>query len=452
MTRTDTMIPGDIASVIRQIYDNRLTTSSGGNISVTGQNGDVWITPAASDKGALEPDDIVCIHSNGELTGRNRPSTEYPFHRAIYEVRPDIKAIIHAHPPALVAFSLTHQIPDVNVIYSARAICGKVGYAVYAAPGSVALGESLAREFQKGFMAVIMENHGVAVGGTDLADAFHRFEMLELCAEALIHGKLPGPANRLPESLFIENTGNTAVCPEQNPGSRDPIIIPHEHASADHISSPDSGEFNRNMEACEEETEMRHEMVRFINRALRQGLMQGQAGAISVRAGDGFLINRPGLNLRNLKPDEIVKVPQHNVVYEEGAHRIICQHQAIYQKNHHVNSIITAMPPYLMGWAIAQLRPEIRTIPETVMFLGEIALLPFNEKGGDWTKMAEILHTTNAVIHANDAVIITGSSLMQAFDRLEIAEFNARSFALASSFGTFHPLTEEQIRETDHKT
>jgi len=69
-------------------------------------------------------------------TGRHKPSSEFPFHKAIYEMRPDIRAIIHAHPPALVSFSIAHQIPDTNIISQAKYICGPIGYATYELSGS----------------------------------------------------------------------------------------------------------------------------------------------------------------------------------------------------------------------------------------------------------------------------------------------------------------------------
>ena len=115
------MHPRDqIILVISRIYKRGLTTTSGGNISIIDENGDIWVTPSAVDKGSLQPDDIVCVKKNGTISGRHKPSSEFPFHRAIYESRPDIKSVIHAHPPALVSFSIVRQIPNTNIISQAR--------------------------------------------------------------------------------------------------------------------------------------------------------------------------------------------------------------------------------------------------------------------------------------------------------------------------------------------
>src|SRR6056297_2533794 len=149
------MHPRDqIILTISRIYKRGLTTTSGGNISIIEERGDIWVTPSAIDKGSLRRSDIVCIRKDGTIEGRHKPSSEFPFHRAIYECRPDIHAIIHAHPPGLVAFSIVRQIPNTNVIPQARNICGPIGYASYALPGSEDLGSSIAEEFKKKYNAV----------------------------------------------------------------------------------------------------------------------------------------------------------------------------------------------------------------------------------------------------------------------------------------------------------
>ena len=123
MDKIDTILehPRDqITEIIRRIYEAQLTTTSGGNISIRDDEGNIWITPTAVDKGSLQRKDIVCVKPDGQITGHHRPSSEFPFHKAIYEARKDISAVIHAHPPALVSFSIVRQMPDSNVIPQAK--------------------------------------------------------------------------------------------------------------------------------------------------------------------------------------------------------------------------------------------------------------------------------------------------------------------------------------------
>src|SRR5438270_3393597 len=95
----------EIMRTMERIYRYRMTTTSGGNLSIRDSDGSVWITPARVDKGGLQRDDIICVKPDGSTEGPHRPSSEYPFHKAIYAARPDLSAIVHAHPVALVAFS-----------------------------------------------------------------------------------------------------------------------------------------------------------------------------------------------------------------------------------------------------------------------------------------------------------------------------------------------------------
>ena len=173
------MHPRDqIVLIISRIYKNGMTTTSGGNVSIIDDQGDIWVTPSGIDKGALVPEDINCIKADGTILGKHKPSSEFPFHSAIYKIRPELKAIIHAHPPALVSFSIARVIPDTNVIPQAKYVCGPIGFAPYAIPGSEELGENIAAVFAESYNAVIMENHGTVVGGTDMKDAINVLKRL----------------------------------------------------------------------------------------------------------------------------------------------------------------------------------------------------------------------------------------------------------------------------------
>src|SRR5947209_9382657 len=85
----------EILQTMERIYRYRMTTTSGGNLSIRDDNGDVWITPARIDKGSLRRGDIVCVRPDGSVDGPHKPSSEFPFHQAIYRSRPDIRGIVH---------------------------------------------------------------------------------------------------------------------------------------------------------------------------------------------------------------------------------------------------------------------------------------------------------------------------------------------------------------------
>ena len=189
-----------IIQTMERIYQYRMTTTSGGNLSIRDEHGDIWITPARIDKGNLRREDIVCVHADGKVEGLHPPSSEFPFHRAIYVVRPEIEGIVHAHSVALVAFSICGGVPDTRLFHHARGVCGKVGFAPYALPGSGALAANIAASFSQGPFCVILENHGVVVGGENLQNAFQRFETLEFTAKTIIKATTLGPPHYLDDA------------------------------------------------------------------------------------------------------------------------------------------------------------------------------------------------------------------------------------------------------------
>ncbi len=187
----------DILRTMERIYRYRMTTTFRGNISIRQADGAIWITPAGVDKGGLRREDIVCVKADGSVVGAHKPSSEFPFHRAVYLARPDLCAIVHAHPVGLVAFSICGQVPNTRLLHQAEHVCGEAGFAPYALPGSEALASSVAEAFARGGSCMVMENHGVVVGGQTLQQAFQRFETLEFTAKTIITAKTLGTVNYL---------------------------------------------------------------------------------------------------------------------------------------------------------------------------------------------------------------------------------------------------------------
>jgi len=419
---TQLMHPRDqIAIIISRIYQRGLTTTSGGNISMIDENGDVWVTPSAVDKGSLKPSDIMCVKSDGTIIGPHKPSSEYPFHIAIYKCRPDIKAIIHAHPPALVSFSIVRQIPDTNVIVQAKKICGPIGYAAYELPGSFALGEKIADEFKKGFDAVIMENHGTVLGGSDLVDAFQRFETLEFCARTILYGTSLGEVHYLSDDQIAEFDN-------QVPG-----LMPE----MDSVSYPS------------DEREKRIEICNIVHRACDHGLMLSSYGTVSTRwRGNDFLITPTNIPRWDLHINDIVQIKDGKREPGKIPSRSTWLHQEIYKRNPGINSIILTQSPYLMAFGVSNSVIDVRTIPESWIFLQDVATLPFGAHFRKKTHIPELLTLQNpAIIVSNDSVIITGDKLLQTFDRLEVAEFSAKSIVLSAHFGKMIPINDAQVEE-----
>lgn len=420
---TKLMHPADqLVLIISRIYRSGLTTTSGGNLSIMDDNGDMWITPAGIDKGSLKPSDIMCVKADGTIIGPHRPSSEYPFHKAIYKMRPKIHSVIHAHPPGLVTFSIVHEIPDTSIIPQARNVCGPIGFAPYDVPGSEALGQKIAAEFEKNleYKAVIMENHGVVLCGDDIAEAYQRFETLELCARTILNAKTLGRPN------FLSN----------------------EQLQFHESRLPNDFQHFMNVTHPSDERAIRAEICKIVRRACDQKLMSSSYGTVSVRwQGNDFLITPPGIQRWDIDEEDIVQIKDGMAEAGKTPSHSAALHYEIYRRNPKVNAIILTQCPSLMGFCTTDAKFDVRTIPESWIFLQDV---PKFEFGSQYTKMNDIAETfksRSCVMLANDSVIVASNSLINAFDRLEVAEFAAKSLILAKPLGKLHPITDAQVED-----
>lgn len=402
---------------IDRIYQNAMTTTSGGNLSMLDPDGNIWITPSRKDKGRLVRDDMVCVDPQGKSEHPLPPSSEFPFHRAIYKRRPDIKAVIHAHPPALVSFSMVGRCPELQVTAKTKRIIKDVAFAPYALPGSEDLGEAIAIEFEKGTNAVVLENHGVVVGGTDIHEAFKIFETLDFAARVQIQSA------RIGETHLLEGELSRYDRPAANITER----LKH---------SPSM-----------EELELRHQIVDFNRRAYKQRLFSSTEGIISCRIKDEAVVISPKFSDR-LTMDESDLVWVNDDKSEEGhmPSDSTPLHQAIYKENPEVKAIIVAVPPNAMGFCAAHREIKTEVIPEAWILLQNPPLIELDDLYEDHQAIAKTIADGNPVLLCkNDSVICTGKNLLEAFDRLEVLEYSAKSLVNSFPLGQLSPINQSQI-------
>lgn len=420
------MLPprAQLVEMLTRIYQQGLTTTSGGNLSILDDNGDLWITPAGVDKGALTPDDIICVHADGTMEGRHRPSTEYPFHRMIYKARPDLRALVHAHPPALVSFSIVRKLPDTAINPQSREICGRVGYAAYALPGSEQLGANIAATFEEGYNSVLLENHGIVTGGADLVEAFQRFETLEFCAQINIHASALGPYQTLVDEqieLFYQRDWMLEELPDFHHSSR--------------------------------ELELRQSMCAFVHRAYQRRLMISTGGTVSARIGDdSFLVTPVGIDRKYLEPEDVVLIDHGRREAGKLPSRAVALHRAIYAEHPDINCIMTTQSPYATTYAISSRRFNTRLIPESYIVLRDMPIIPYGlQYTNPQTVARELSKEVPIVLLQNDAVLATGSTILQAFDRVEVAEFSAQALITSLYIGELVPIEEREIDDIKRK-
>ncbi|MBS7274221.1 MAG: class II aldolase/adducin family protein [Bacteroidales bacterium] len=420
---TKLMHPAEqICIIISRIYRGGMTTTSGGNLSIMDDNGDMWITPSGIDKGSLKPSDIMCVKADGTVIGPHKPSSEYPFHRALYRMRPKMRSVIHAHPAGLVTFSIVHQIPNTSILPQVHAVCGPIGFAPYDVPGSEALGEKIAEEFRKHpeYKAVIMENHGVVLAGEDIADAYQRFETLELCARTIINAKTLG----------------------------EPIYLTDDQLNFHESRLPNDFQHFMNVTHPSEERAIRTEICRMVRRACDQKLMSSSYGTVSMRWKDNdFLITPTGVQRWDIDEEDIVQIKDGMAEAGKLPSHSAALHYEIYRRNPKVNAIVLTQCPSLMGFCTTDTKFDVRTIPESWIFLQDVPKFEFGSQYTKPSEVAEVFKSRPCAMLANDSVVVASDSLINAFDRLEVAEFAAKSLILAKPVGDLHPITDKEVED-----
>jgi L-fuculose-phosphate aldolase len=409
-----------LVQIMDRIYRYGLTTTSGGNLSILDENGDFWITPSGVDKGNLKQRDIMCLKPDGTVVGPHKPSSEYPFHQMIFEKRPDVRAIVHAHSPALMSFSVARQIPDTRIIPQAHHVCGEVGCAPYALPGSWQLGENIANTFAQGFDVVLLENHGVATVGPDLLTAFQRLETLDFCARTQIQACSLGPLSTLSDEEIAQFEEIRPALPT--------FRLKH-HSSR--------------------ERELRQQIVRMVHRAYEQRLMTSTEGTVSARVGaDSFLITPYGVDRKYLEIDEVILIQDCHAEEGKRPSRAVNLHYVVYKEHPDINCIITAQSPNASAYVVTGQPMQTKTIPESYVVLRDVPLIPYGQQYKAPEKIAAVLSAkTPVVLIRNDTVLTTGASIHQAFDRLEVADFSAFSLLNTQPIGPLVPIGEAGLKE-----
>lgn len=414
--------PADqLVMFMQRIYDKGMTTTSGGNLSIMDSEGNIWITPAGVDKGTLTRNDIICVKPDGAVVGPHRPSSELPFHAAVYKMRPDLRAVLHAHPSALVAFSIVRQFPALDLMTSVRKVCPEIKMAQYAVPGSDQLGAKVGACFAQGHDIVMLENHGVCIGAKDMFTAFQKFETLDYTANLEILAKRIGNIRHLPEDAHVIT--NTKTHLEMD------CFTPDSHSS--------------------EELAARRDMVTFIRRSYRQGLFTATQGTYSARLSDGsFLITPYGQDRAYMEEDDLVLIKADKKEQGKIPSRAVGLHQKIYESNPNINAILQAHPVHAMAFVVTDAEFDPRTIPESYILLRDVKRLSYAELYAQQEKTAKEFSESNpAIMVDNDCVIVTGGSLLQAFDRLEVMESTAHSIINASSVGEIVHITQEEVED-----
>jgi L-fuculose-phosphate aldolase len=298
--------------------------------------------------------------------------------------------------------------------------CGALTMASYALPGSDELGENIGKEFDKGFNTVILENHGVCIGAKTLFEALMKFETLEYSASLEILASKIGTPRRLTEEEI------------------------HRTQTKDHLMMDD---FIPRL-CTTEERAARRDMIKFIHRSYRQGLFSATHGTYSVKLSDGsFLITPFGKDRAYLSEEDLVRIKSGMKEQNKIPSRAVKFFEAVYKHNPDIGAILLAHPLHVMAFAVTDASFDAHTIPESYILLREIKKQPMDGVYFNQDEAAkQFCNRVPAIIYNNECVVVTGKDLVQAFDRLEVAEATAYSIISARDAGPIQHITEEEAK------
>ena len=180
----------EVAYWMRRLYEQKLTSCSGGNVSFRTSDGHVLITASQIDKARIEAKNICVISPVWKnLTPELKPSMETTMHLAIYQKNDNVKAIVHAHPPKATAWACCETLLTNNLTGEARYLLGIIAKAEYKLMGSPELASEVSK-YTISHAAVLLANHGALCTGDSLFQAFDRMEVLENLAEISMYARI----------------------------------------------------------------------------------------------------------------------------------------------------------------------------------------------------------------------------------------------------------------------
>jgi L-fuculose-phosphate aldolase len=181
-----------LVAVCRNLYAHGFVTASDGNVSSRLPNGNILATPTSLNKGRVVESDLVEVTIDGTIVHSGRaPSTELGMHLYIYRQRPDVNAVVHAHPTYATGFAAAHISLDKPLLPEVIIGLGPIPLATFAVTSTQEVADSIAPYVQSS-SAILLANHGVVTFGKDLDDAYFKMEKVEHAAHITFVARMLG--------------------------------------------------------------------------------------------------------------------------------------------------------------------------------------------------------------------------------------------------------------------
>lgn len=194
---TEFELRSHLVTICRRMYRQGYIAAADGNVSVRLGRDRVLVTPSGLHKGFLDVGDLVTTDLEGRrLGGKHRPTSEFALHAVVYATRPDVRAVVHAHPPITVALALAGVSMEACVLSEACLALGPVYTIPYTTPTTHEVPDAL-RPYVTRANALVMDRHGSITLGATLDEAYNRLEALEHTAKIMHAAHLIRPVTPL---------------------------------------------------------------------------------------------------------------------------------------------------------------------------------------------------------------------------------------------------------------
>lgn len=198
-----------VCEIGRRLYCRGLIAGADGNLSLRLPRGRLLTTPSGCSKGFMKPEDLVVTDMTGNPLGGGSPSSELKLHLAVYRKRADVTAVIHAHPPKAVAFTLAGVSLEHCIMPEVLMYMGTVPTTRYATPASQE-GADVIEEVIDQHDAILLDRHGAVTVGQTLLQAWERMEKLEHYAEIVLSARQLGAVRTLSDDELQRLAKNAA--------------------------------------------------------------------------------------------------------------------------------------------------------------------------------------------------------------------------------------------------
>ena len=235
----------DIVEVGRRMYARGYTASNDGNISVRLGPDRLLMTPKSVCKGFMTPDMMCITDLDGrKLQGDRDPSSEMLMHLEVYRQRPDVQAVVHAHPPTATGFAVAGIPLDRAVLAEVVTTLGSIPIAEYATPSTSELPEAV-RKYITAHDGMLLANHGALTAGADLFSAYYKMETIEHFAKISLVARLLGRENLIAREELdrLQALRGSYGIKAPAPICADPPVESVDSATCQVVQSPAGGGF-----------------------------------------------------------------------------------------------------------------------------------------------------------------------------------------------------------------